>query len=1179
MKNLPPTPFSPLSLIGYLCFYKQQLLHRTLSQIASQYGPILLLQFGYKRVLLVSSSLATKELFAKNDKVFAYRPKLITGKEVGCNYTGLASAPHGQDGSIADEVKLLLGRPFHTKKGIVEMKSVFLDLVFDMMMKMFAGKRYGQKKRTTEDDQIKSTSLKDYVIRSFRITTGEPDVAYFMPILKSLGLRGLERKCNELQKKGDALMDSLIEDVRKKIPEFSIGSGEMEEKVIELLLARQKDDPKTDRIIGARDTAIIPTAPLLVPHESSKDCKVGGYFVPKETMLMVIVWAIQNDPNIWVEPTKFSPERFRENIDERDGFKLMSFGYERRSCPGKHMAVRVITFALGSLIHCFEWERISEEMVNLTDVIFRAAGYRQVKVLEFFDCPSLRQGVEDLRELLHKDKQPKKKTNTDCLVKEQEKEYQTGWKIKTGNVTNSCNQRSTQQCIKSGVTKHLVVAGIEQQNGLVDETNVTLFAKVRCFLIQSGLSKVFWVEDTTRSTYLVNRSSSSVIGFKKPIDMLGFFGWLASIKQETLEPVKVKYIFLGYHKRIVGNKLWRLDDVTSKVVLYRNTGFNESGEYKKTFIGSGVGMGSMQVLHRFKFEVKPVGNHTFEVEPQENIVQGAGLQEVQTQYLMNNQLAHDREQHLACELFRYREDSNEAAFVVAAVERIYAHESLTFNNTVYCEVISKWKAGLKDDMDAWSDVYVLSNGCRKCSNDSDGYYWGIHQGLLDKAKENVLGMEIVKDQSGNTLRVSQSRFYNEKFVQTLLEGHSILSLEGSLSGDYDVERMVMGRSITRYGFMILGCAGSLKANLQHMEALSTTEAEYMALTEAVKESIWLKGLLEELGVELNRVTVNCDNQGAIHLSRNHVFHERTKHINVRYHFIREVLEAKTVEVLKVGTEHNAADALTKVTSKVDVPQVRPLKADIQMPDTMPHCHMQENISTFISIDNSFSSQNLQPPSNRLPSPLDNWPSVPAESLTLSNLGQDLHKIWPDNLSPFWFTPYSLGSSPSIAEECFTNNDIVFANRPSMLFGKIVGKNNRTLVWAPYSDHWRNLRRIASIKILSIHRLNELHDARADEIKLLIRKLMLNSLPANMKLVFQELTLNLLMRMISGKRYFGGDILEVLEEGKRFRKILDETFLLVGSSNLGDYFIRMDNTSFVQSCQFIFKTGICVHHFV
>nr|GFD55851.1 zinc finger, CCHC-type [Tanacetum cinerariifolium] len=70
-----------------------------------------------------------------------------------------------------------------------------------------------------------------------------------------------------------------------------------------------------------------------------------------------------------------------------------------------------------------------------------------------------------------------------------------------------------------------------------------------------------------------------------------------------------------------------------------------------------------------------------------------------------------------------REDSNEAAFAVAVMEKIYAHESLTFNNTVVCEVIFKWKAGLKDDMDARSDVYVLSNSCRKCSDDNDGYYW------------------------------------------------------------------------------------------------------------------------------------------------------------------------------------------------------------------------------------------------------------------------------------------------------------------------------------------------------------------------------------------------------------------------------------------------------------------------
>ncbi|GKC08198.1 hypothetical protein Tco_0999808, partial [Tanacetum coccineum] len=114
----------------------------------------------------------------------------------------------------------------------------------------------------------------------------------------------------------------------------------------------------------------------------------------------------------------------------------------------------------------------------------------------------------------------------------------------------------------------------------------------------------------------------------------------------------------------------------------------------------------------------------------------------------------------------YREDNKEAAFAVAVVDKIYAHESLTFNDTVACEAIFKWKAGLKEDMDVQSDVT---------------------KDLLVRAKRNVLGLEIIRDQSGNTLRVSQSRIHNEKLVQSLLKRHSTLSLEDSLSGDCDVE--------------------------------------------------------------------------------------------------------------------------------------------------------------------------------------------------------------------------------------------------------------------------------------------------------------------------------------------------------------------------------------------------------
>ncbi|KAJ9560132.1 hypothetical protein OSB04_005292 [Centaurea solstitialis] len=144
----------------------------------------------------------------------------------------------------------------------------------------------------------------------------------------------------------------------------------------------------------------------------------------------------------------------------------------------------------------------------------------------------------------------------------------------------------------------------------------------------------------------------------------------------------------------------------------------------------------------------------------------------------------------------------------------------------------------------------------------------------------------------------------------------------------------------------------------------------------------------------------------------------------------------------------------------------------------------------------------------------------------------------------------LVSSPSAVEECFTKNDIIFANRPRMLFGKIIGQNYTTLIWSPYGDNWRNLRRIASIEILSVHRLNEFHDIRVEEGRLLISKLLSNSSPVNLKLVFYELTLNVMMRMISGKRYFGGDKLG--EEGKQFRAILNDAFMLAGAANLADH---------------------------
>ncbi|KAI7754688.1 hypothetical protein M8C21_005307, partial [Ambrosia artemisiifolia] len=144
------------------------------------------------------------------------------------------------------------------------------------------------------------------------------------------------------------------------------------------------------------------------------------------------------------------------------------------------------------------------------------------------------------------------------------------------------------------------------------------------------------------------------------------------------------------------------------------------------------------------------------------------------------------------------------------------------------------------------------------------------------------------------------------------------------------------------------------------------------------------------------------------------------------------------------------------------------------------------------------------------------------------------------------------SSPTAAEECFTKNDVVFANRPRFLAAKILGYNYTSFGWAPYGDHWRNLRRISTVEILSSNRLNEFYNIRADEGRLLVQKLTSTCACAcavNLSLVFHEMTLNMMMRMISGKRFFGG---KMEEEGRRFKEIVKESFLVSGASNLGDY---------------------------
>jgi hypothetical protein len=124
------------------------------------------------------------------------------------------------------------------------------------------------------------------------------------------------------------------------------------------------------------------------------------------------------------------------------------------------------------------------------------------------------------------------------------------------------------------------------------------------------------------------------------------------------------------------------------------------------------------------------------------------------------------------------------------------------------------------------------------------------------------------------------------------------------------------KSVTGYVILFHGNPVAWKSKGQHCVTLSTTEAEYIALSQAVAECLFLKQVIESVGLKVEApIRVNEDNTGAIDLASNWSTNSNIKHIDVRYHFVRELLEEGTINIEYVKSEENVADIFTKNLSE------------------------------------------------------------------------------------------------------------------------------------------------------------------------------------------------------------------------------------------------------------------------
>ncbi|XP_019155006.1 PREDICTED: cytochrome P450 81E8-like [Ipomoea nil] len=318
-----------------------------------------------------------------------------------------------------DEVKILLQKLVQTSRhgfGTVDLKSKFSELSFNIILRMTSGKRYFG----VDEDDKEAMEFRELIKEAF-MSGGE--VLDSLPFLRWIGYKNVEKNMKKLSERLDSFLQGLVDEHRhdksrnsmidhllslqESQPEYYtdeiikglmmvmlLGGTDTSAVTMEWAMAILLNHPRVmdkarveiDNLVGQERAIeeedlpklkylqniiletfrLFSSAPLLVPHCSSDDCKIGGYDIPRGTMLLVNAWAIHRDPKLWDDPTSFKPERF-DNGDEVESTKLLPFGMGRRSCPGSGLAQRVVGLALGSLIQCFEWQRVGEEDVDLTE--------------------------------------------------------------------------------------------------------------------------------------------------------------------------------------------------------------------------------------------------------------------------------------------------------------------------------------------------------------------------------------------------------------------------------------------------------------------------------------------------------------------------------------------------------------------------------------------------------------------------------------------------------------------------------------------------------------------------------------------------------------------------------------------------------------------------------------------
>ncbi|KAG8488507.1 hypothetical protein CXB51_016436 [Gossypium anomalum] len=477
--------------------------------------------------------------------------------------------------------------------------------------------------------------------------------------------------------------------------------------------------------------------------------------------------------------------------------------------------------------------------------------------------------------------------------------------LRTDNGLEFCSDKFNRLCKSEGIVRHLTVRHTPQQNGVIERMNRTIMEKVRCMLSNANLPKSFWAEAASTACFFINRSTSVAIEKKTPQEVwsgnpanysnLKIFGCPADahVDNGKLEPRSIKCIFLGYKAESTPQAITKIENRVASSPQYSIAKNRTRREIKppKKYAEADLVAYALNVAEDIDANQEP-SNYSKAVSCEDSEKLMFTMQEEMESLHKNRtwdlvKLPKGKKAVRCKWVFKKKEGTlrvEEPRYKARLIAKGYSQILGVDFTDVFSPVIKHSSIRALLGIVAMHDLELEQLDVKNVflhGELEEDIYMQQPEGFIVSEKEDyvcLLRKSLLWFETVTKTVVQESA----KPVSTPLAAHIRLSSALSSQSDDEIEYMshvlyssavgslmyamfgrtkdgVIGyvdtdfagdldrrRSLTGYVFTIRGCVISWKATLQTTVALSTTEVEYMAITEACQEAILLKGLFSEL---------------------------------------------------------------------------------------------------------------------------------------------------------------------------------------------------------------------------------------------------------------------------------------------------------------------------------------------